>query len=91
MGLVAHGSSVLFHSGPAITSSVSPMYVGQLHAIYLYLQMKTLLNYSDSKFEKKFVAKQNMDSIDSDCPTRPIVESFQPENSDLAAESVTLF
>jgi len=43
------------------------------HAIYLYLQMKTILHYNDLQFEKQFVAKQNMDSNDSDCPTRPFL------------------
>ena len=50
-----------------------PCMWGQLHAIYLCLQMKTILHYNDSQFEKQFVAKQNMDSNDSDCPTRPFL------------------
>jgi len=50
-----------------------PCMWGQLHAIYLYLQMKTILHYNDLQFEKQFVAKQNMDSNDSDCPTRPFL------------------
>ena len=50
-----------------------PCMWGQLHAIYLYLHMKTILDYNDLQFEKQFVAKQNMDSNDSDCPTRPFL------------------
>lgn len=59
--------------GQPLQAVFLPCMWGQLHAIYLYLQMKIILHYNDLQFEKQFVAKQNMDSNDSDCPTRPFL------------------